>query len=48
VEVTTCRVESLLIGIEITGVKFFDFINGQTGVAPNGIEVHPVIAIVFG
>ncbi len=28
----------------ITGVGFFDFIHGQTGVAPNGIELHPVIA----
>ena len=28
----------------ITGVGFFDFIHGQTGVAPNGIELHPVLA----
>src|SRR5437879_6592008 len=27
----------------ITGVGFFDFLHGQTGVAPNGIELHPVI-----
>jgi hypothetical protein len=27
----------------ITGVGFFDFIHGQTGVAPNGIELHPVL-----
>jgi hypothetical protein len=33
--------------IEITGVGFFDFIHGQTGVAPNGIELHPVTAIRF-
>lgn len=26
----------------IDGVGFFDFIHGQTGVAPNGIELHPV------
>lgn len=27
----------------VTGVAFFDFIHGQTGVAPNGIELHPVL-----
>jgi hypothetical protein len=29
----------------ITGVGFFDQIHGQTGVAPNGIELHPVVEI---
>jgi hypothetical protein len=27
----------------ITGVGFFDFLHGQTGVAPNCIELHPVL-----
>jgi hypothetical protein len=27
----------------LRGVGFFDFLHGQTGVAPNGIELHPVI-----
>lgn len=27
----------------ITGVGFFDALHGQGGVAPNGIELHPVI-----
>ncbi len=27
----------------ITGIGFFDFQHGQTGVAPNAIELHPVI-----
>ncbi len=36
----TCEVD-----VEITGVGFFDFIHGQTGVSPNGIEIHPVLAI---
>jgi hypothetical protein len=27
----------------ITGVGFFDLFHGQTGVAPNGIELHPVL-----
>ena len=28
----------------ITGVGFFDRIHGQRGVAPNGIELHPVLS----
>lgn len=35
------------VPIQITGVGFFDFIHGQTGVAPNGIELHPVLDIKF-
>jgi hypothetical protein len=31
----------------MTGVGFFDRIHGQTGVAPNGIELHPVLDIQF-
>jgi Protein of unknown function (DUF3761) len=27
----------------VTGVAFFDFEHGQTGVAPNAIELHPVL-----
>ncbi len=34
--------------VQITGIGFFDFIHGQTGVAPNGIELHPVLSITFG
>lgn len=26
--------------VTVTGVAFFDFIHGQTGVAPNGMELH--------
>jgi hypothetical protein len=29
--------------VVITGVGFFDRIHGQRGVAPNGIELHPVL-----
>lgn len=32
----------------MTGVGFFDFLHGQSGVAPNGIELHPVIDTQFG
>jgi hypothetical protein len=28
----------------LTGVGFFDVRHGQTGVAPNGIELHPVLS----
>jgi hypothetical protein len=28
-----------------TGVGFFDILHGQTGVAPNGIELHPVLRL---
>lgn len=31
----------------VTGVAFFDFLHGQTGVADNGIELHPVTSIQF-
>jgi hypothetical protein len=27
----------------VTGVAFFDFLHGQTGVAPNVIELHPIL-----
>ena len=27
----------------LTGVAFFDFKHGQTGVAPNAIELHPLL-----
>lgn len=33
--------------VRITGVGMFDFAHGQTGAAPNQIELHPVIDIQF-
>jgi len=33
--------------VKINGCGFFDFLHGQTGVAPNGIEIHPVLDIQF-
>ena len=35
------------IPVQMRGVGFFDFIHGQTGVAPNGIELHPILDIAF-
>jgi hypothetical protein len=34
--------------VTVVGVGFFDFLHHQTGVAPNGIELHPVLSIDFG
>ena len=36
------------VPVQITGVGFFDYFEGQQGIAPNGIELHPVIDIKFG
>jgi hypothetical protein len=34
--------------VTVRGIGFWDFLHGQTGVAPNGIEIHPVLDITFG
>jgi hypothetical protein len=34
--------------ITLRGVGFFDFKHGQNGVAPNAIELHPLLQICFG
>jgi hypothetical protein len=34
--------------VTLTGVAFFDRLHGQRGVAPNGIELHPVLAFQVG
>jgi hypothetical protein len=31
--------------VRVGGVGFWEAIYGQTGVAPNGIELHPVLSI---
>lgn len=33
--------------VEIVGVGFFDRAHGQTGRAPNNIEIHPILSINF-
>ncbi|MGH8041769.1 MAG: pre-peptidase C-terminal domain-containing protein [Rudaea sp.] len=43
----TTSFQSANIPVQLTGVGMFDFLHGQTGVAPNGIELHPVLGIVF-
>jgi hypothetical protein len=32
----------------IVGVGFYDYVHGQTGVAPNGVELHPALQIEIG
>lgn len=44
----TPEFQQLNLPAKITGVGFFDRLHGQTGVAPNGIELHPILAIEFG
>ena len=41
------RFQTANLPVQVTGVGFFDFEHGQTGIAPNGIELHPVLDINF-
>src|SRR6266851_5558471 len=43
----TTSFQTANIPVQITGVGMFDFPHGQTGAAPNQIELHPVLDIVF-
>ena len=43
----TSALKTANVPVQITGVGFFDYLAGQTGVAPNGIEIHPILDIVF-
>ncbi len=45
---TTSSFQTADVPVTVTGVGFFDFLHGQTGVAPNGIELHAVLDIQFG
>ncbi len=42
------RFQYVRVPISIQGVGFFDFLHDQTGVAPNGFELHPVLDLCFG
>jgi hypothetical protein len=37
------RFKTLTGKAQVTGVLFFDVLHGQSGVAPNGAELHPVL-----
>jgi hypothetical protein len=43
----TTSFQTVSVPVQIKGVGMFDFLHGQTGVAPNGIELHPVLDIIF-
>lgn len=43
----TSSFQSANVPVTVTGVGFFDSLHGQTGVAPNGIELHAVLDIQF-
>jgi hypothetical protein len=43
----TSSFQTANIPVQIKGVGMFDFLHGQTGVAPNGIEIHAVLDIIF-
>ncbi len=43
----TTSFQTVNMPVQIVGVGMFDFLHGQTGVAPNGIELHPVLDIIF-
>src|SRR5258707_10368816 len=43
----TTSFQTANVPVQITGIGMFDFLHGQRGVAPNGIELHPVIDIIF-
>jgi hypothetical protein len=36
------------VPVVVTGVGFWDLFHGQTGMAPNGLELHPIMQIEFG
>lgn len=43
----TTSFQTANVPVQVTGVGFFDFAHGQHGAAPNVIELHPVLDIVF-
>lgn len=45
--VASSTFQAVRVSVIVTGIGFFDRIHGQTGVAPNGIELHPVLGIDF-
>ena len=42
------RYRKTAVEVTVMGVGFFDFPHGQKGMAPNAIELHPVLGIGFG
>ena len=44
---STDRYQQTTTEVTITGVGYFDRTHGQRGVATNGVELHPVLALTF-
>lgn len=42
------KLHAASLRVTVTGVGFFDKVHGQSGVARNGVELHPVLAIEQG
>jgi hypothetical protein len=42
---TTRYTPTRRIRVRVTGVLYFDRLHGQVGLAPNGVELHPVLDI---
>jgi hypothetical protein len=40
--------QHVTVPVTVTGVGFWDYPHNQVGLAPNAIEIHPVMSIVFG
>jgi len=45
---TTASFQGVAVKVHVTGVGFFDVKHGQSGVAPNAIELHPILSIQWG
>jgi hypothetical protein len=43
----TTSFQTANVPVTITGIGYFDFLHGQTGVAPNGVELHAVTDVQF-
>jgi hypothetical protein len=43
----TSSFQTANVPVQVTGVGFFDFFHNQHGVAPNVIEIHPILSIQF-
>jgi hypothetical protein len=41
----TTSFKNISADVHLTGVGFFDFLHGQTGIPPNGREIHPILTM---
>jgi hypothetical protein len=41
----TTSFKTISADVHLTGVGFFDFLHGQTGIPPNGREIHPILTM---